>query len=285
MITARTQPKLFLVQPSLDVGSGLLHIRIPYHGDHCVPLTAPSSSESITDLQVWGSHDITGLVVSPASSPLQAALSAYLETPVLLVQFQDSVPRILGDQRFLHDLFNTPGLEDALEYPLEDCTTSFADGFPFLLATEESFNAVSTWLANETEDVRMEREELVKRYRPNILIRGAIEAFEEDGWEEVMVGDDTLFPVSRCGRCPMPDVSPLTGSMSVRRMPGRIVEGHRKGVDRIVRGPCLGMNAIPKKRSGTLEVGSVVEVKRYARRNTDFERVKGEWERPEDWWS
>ena len=45
------------------------------------------------------------------------------------------------------------------------------------------------------------------------------------------------------------------------------------------------MNAIPKKRSGTLEVGSVVEVKRYARRNTDFERVKGEWERPEDWWS
>ena len=122
---------------------------------------------------------------------------------MLLVQFQDSVPRILGDQRFLHDLFNTPGLEDALEYPLEDCTTSFADGFPFLLATEESFNAVSTWLANETEDVRMEREELVKRYRPNILIRGAIEAFEEDGWEEVMVGDDTLFPVSRCGRCPV----------------------------------------------------------------------------------
>lgn len=32
----------------------------------------------------------------------------------------------------------------------------------------------------------------------------------------------------------MPDASPVTGVMSPRRMPGKIVEGHRSRVDRIV---------------------------------------------------
>ena len=82
----------------------------------------------------------------------------------------------------------------------------------------------------------------------------------------------------------MPDVSPATGTMSVRRMPGRIVEQHRKGVDRIHRGSCLGMNAISKSRNGTLQVGSTVEIVKSAMRNTGESRLSGDWMRLEDRW-
>ena len=168
-----------------------------------VSLSPEASHKTVNGLKVWNSFDMAGHVVSPPDSPLQIALSSFLETPVLLIHFQDSVRRVLGDQTFLNDLFNTPGLEDSLEYPLEECTTLFADGYPFLIATEQSFHAVSAWLEDETKDVRMEQEELVKRYRPNILISGAGEPFQEDGWEEIRVGGDTMFPVSRCPRCPV----------------------------------------------------------------------------------
>lgn len=85
----------------------------------------------------------------------------------------------------------------------------------------------------------------------------------------------------------MPDVSPQTGSMSVRRLPGRVVEKHRTGVDRLVKGPCLGMNAIPKARSGTLRVRDEVVVVRRAQVNSEGSngRVRGEFVRVEDTWS
>ena len=194
--------KLFLIQPTLDLDNRFLRIQIPYHGEFAVSLSPEAPFESANGVKLWKSLDMAGHVVSPLHSPLQIALSAFLETPVLLIHFQDSVRPVLRDQPFLNDLFDTPGLEDSLDYPLEECTT-LADGYPFLIVTEQSFYAVSAWLEDETNDVRMGLEELIKRYRPNILIKGAGEPFEEDGWEEIRVGGDTMFPVSRCSRCPV----------------------------------------------------------------------------------
>jgi hypothetical protein len=230
-----------------------------------------------------------GFVVSPPSSSLHTALCKYFEMDVLLLQFDEETPRVLGGQSFLNDIFGQPHLEDALEYPIDESTTLFADGYPFLLATEASFRTLRSWLETETKDIRIDISELIERYRPNIVIGPSdhSEGFAEDGWEEITCGNETIFPVSRCARCPMPDVSPSTGIPSVRRMPGKILEGHRKGVDRIVKGPCLGMNAIPKARTGTLRVGDKVEVKKVAKRNEEGAngRVRGEWIRTEDLWN
>jgi uncharacterized protein YcbX len=201
----------FLVQPTLDIQKQILRIYIPGHGDFDVPFNPPADAERLEDLQVWGSYDLRGHIVSPEGSTLQKALSSIMETSVLLVHFDKSTPRVLSHQQFLSDLFSS--YEDSLDYPLEDCTTYFADGYPFLLATEASFKQVDKWLAAETVDTRMDTEELVKRYRPNIVITGNVEPFAEDSWEELRVGDQTIFPVSRCQRCP---VSQLYSEAGVR---------------------------------------------------------------------
>ena len=62
------------------------------------------------------------------------------------------------------------------------------------------------------------------------------------------------------------------------------MEKHRKDVDRILRGACLGMNAVSKKRNGSLEVGSTVEIVKSAMRNTGESRLNGDWMRVEDKW-
>lgn len=166
-----------------------------------MPIDPPADAERVTDLQVWGSYDLQGYVVSPEGSKLQQALSAILQTPVLLLKFDKSAPRALGTGQYIADLF--AGKDNPLDYPLEDCTTYFSDGYPFLIASEASFRDVSRWLEEETVDTRMNVEELVKRYRPNIVVKGNSESFAEDSWEEIVIGKETIFPVSRCQRCPV----------------------------------------------------------------------------------
>lgn len=191
----------FLIKPTLDLDKQVLSIHIPGHGDFDVPIEPPADAKRLEDLQVWGSYDLQGYIVSPEGSALQKALSDILQTPVLLIKFDRSAPRVLDKQQYLADLFS--GLEDSLDYPLEDCTTYFSDGYPFLLASEASFMDVEKWLEQETVDTRMEVDELVKRYRPNIVIKGGSESFAEDSWEEIKLDDETIFPVSRCQRCPV----------------------------------------------------------------------------------
>ena len=179
----------------------MLRIQIPNEGTFTVPLEANQDDEAVDGLQVWGSYDLTGHIVSPPGSPLAEALSSLLGAPALLIRStNDRAPRVLGGQKFLDDLL---GNADALDYPLEECTTEFADGYPYLVATEQTFVEVERWLVDNTKDIRMDTEELVQRYRPNIVIKGNKEAFAEDSWEEIRLGSETFYPVSRCPRCPV----------------------------------------------------------------------------------
>ena len=83
----------------------------------------------------------------------------------------------------------------------------------------------------------------------------------------------------------MPDASPKDGTMSPRRMPGTIVAKFRTGVDKIHKGPCLGMNALSKARSGQLQVGAPVTVVRKVTKPDEPNATRvGQWIRAEDKW-
>lgn len=68
---------------------------------------------------------------------------------------------------------------------------SFADGFPYLLASESSLDALNARLAERVP---------MNRFRPNLVVSGA-EAFAEDRWTRVQIGG-VLFEVRKpCTRC------------------------------------------------------------------------------------
>lgn len=83
----------------------------------------------------------------------------------------------------------------------------------------------------------------------------------------------------------MPDASPKDGTMSPRRMPGTVVAKFRTGVDKIHKGPCLGMNALSKARAGRLEVGTEVSIIRQVLKPDEPVGARiGQWVRAEDKW-
>ncbi|EEP76030.1 predicted protein [Uncinocarpus reesii 1704] len=70
---------------------------------------------------------------------------------------------------------------------------TFADVAPYLVVSETSLQNVSARLP-ETMDVT--------KFRPNIVVSGAPEEFEEDFWAELTVdGDITLTLTNNCARC------------------------------------------------------------------------------------
>lgn len=80
--------------------------------------------------------------------------------------------------------------------------TAFADGFPFLIASEASLNTLNTKLS---EQIPMDR------FRPNILL-GGCGAFAEDNWKTISLAGMTMAVVKPCSRCTIPNVDQLTGT-------------------------------------------------------------------------
>ncbi|MBZ0329325.1 MOSC N-terminal beta barrel domain-containing protein [Halomonas sp. ANAO-440] len=92
----------------------------------------------------------------------------------------------------------------------ENAHTAFADGYPFLIASEASLAAL-----NQT----LQRKGLsplpMNRFRPNIVVEGAA-PFAEDGWSELGSPEGYRFGIRKpCQRCKITTVDQATGNIAI----------------------------------------------------------------------
>ena len=120
---------------------------------------------------------------------------------------------------------------------------SFADRYPCLLISEES-------LADFNQ--RLDRPVAAQRFRPNILISGA-EAFAEDRWRLLRIGDIEFEVAAACARCGVPSIDPQTG----QREPivTRTLATFRRRDQQVY----FGQNLVHRAQ-GCIAVGDAVEV-------------------------
>ena len=83
-------------------------------------------------------------------------------------------------------------------YATRPSNTAFADGFPLLLATEESL-----WDLNRRLAQRGAQPVPMTRFRPNIVLAGANRPYAEDDWLVLRCGGQQLDLVKPCSRCVM----------------------------------------------------------------------------------
>jgi hypothetical protein len=86
---------------------------------------------------------------------------------------------------------------------------SLTDGFPILIASEESLDALNGRLREKGK-----KEIPMSRFRPNIVVKGLRKAFEEDEWKAIQIGGDSgpiLHVVKGCPRCKQSCTDQLTG--------------------------------------------------------------------------
>jgi uncharacterized protein YcbX len=166
MLSQRAHPRLALVRPS--VGDGTLRVEAP--GMPALELPLRPVGGVITSVVVWEDACAAHWTGERAAR----WFSDLLETDCSLVHMPGSTVR--------------PADPD---YAPDGARVSFADGFPFLLISEESLADLNGRLRSPIP---------MNRFRPNLVIAGG-EPFGEDAMTDFRIADLRFRVVKPCGRC------------------------------------------------------------------------------------
>jgi uncharacterized protein len=104
--------------------------------------------------------------------------------------------------------------------------TAFSDGYPFLIASQESIDDLNSKLSKPIAMIN---------FRPNIVCRSGGVAFAEDTWRDIIFqspGSGTVIPMSvvkPCSRCKVPTNDPVTGILDPENQPTRAMQNFRSG--------------------------------------------------------
>lgn len=118
---------------------------------------------------------------------------------------------------------------------------SFADGAPFLLTNTASLRSLNADLETPVE---------MERFRANFVVDG-LEAYEEESWQRIRIGEVEFEHLKPCVRCVMITVDLQTGRKDPFQEPLSTLAVGRKAI--------FGVNLIALN-DGTLRVGDEVEV-------------------------
>ena len=97
-----------------------------------------------------------------------------------------------------------------------DDIVSFADGYPLMVIGEASLDDLNERLGNAHARLREESELPdfeplpMNRFRPNLVVAGA-DAFSEDDWQTIRVGEALFRSTKPCERCVVTTVDQATG--------------------------------------------------------------------------
>lgn len=132
--------------------------------------------------------------------------------------------------------------------PGSQVDVGFADGYPLLVASEESMADLNG---------RMKTPLPMDRFRPNIVVSGCDKPFEEDEWHSFTAGGVSFRGMKLCKRCEITQTDQLTGEIASKE-PLATLAKYRK----IGKGVCFGLNA-NHLGMGTLRVGDAIEVQKF----------------------
>lgn len=127
----------------------------------------------------------------------------------------------------------------------------FCDGYPLLFVTQESLDALNVELEQNVE---------VERFRPNVVLEGCDQAWEEDRWQSFAIAGVSFEAVKPCERCVITTLDPVTGAKKGRE-PLATLAKQPRGNGRAL----FGMN-VNHYGHGTIALGDRVETMRFGER-------------------
>ncbi|MFE9644605.1 MOSC domain-containing protein [Streptomyces sp. NPDC006365] len=226
VITQRSHPRIALAAAEPQPGGGLL-----LSGPGCEPL-AVAVPEPIGTTTVEMPRDkVEGV---PADAAAHAWFSEYLGVNVRLMHLDDPATR-----RPLDPEYARPGE-----------TVSFADAYPLLLTTVASLDALNSLIARG--DRPGEGPLPMNRFRPNVVVDGT-EAWAEDAWPRIAIGEAAFRIAKPCGRCVVTTTDQDTAERGGE--PLRTLGRHRRFGGKLV----FGQNLVPESL-GTVRVGDPVRI-------------------------
>ncbi|MGW0748596.1 MOSC domain-containing protein [Streptomyces sp. NPDC002587] len=226
VITQRQQPRLALAA-ARPLDGGRIAVSAPGMAELVVEVPAPGSPEPVL---LFGKKIDTVVAASAAAD----WFSAYLGEPARLVHLDDPAVRRPVDP----------------DYALPGETVSLADAYPLLITSLASLDALNALIAQGGHP--QEGPLPMNRFRPNVVVSGA-EAWAEDGWRRIAIGDAVFRGVRECGRCVVTTTDQETAERG--KEPLKTLAVHR----RIGKSLAFGRQLVPV-RLGTVRVGDEVRI-------------------------
>lgn len=219
-ITARTQPSLCLIQASITA-TGII-------------ITAPDMPALTIEYQQLSQHYTTVNVwkdtihAQQCKAIINQWFTRYLKQPCQLLFFG------ADSQRFVKN---------------KNSQVGFADGYPLLLTSQASLDSVNSRLTLDNAAIAM------TQFRPNIVVNNC-EAFAEDTWQHIRIGEVEFEITKPCTRCIFTTVNPETGEKHLKQEPLKTLKSYRQ----LANGDVLfGQNVIALNQ-GQIKQGDQVEI-------------------------
>ncbi len=172
-LTQRNCPKMALINTSINSDVLSLHV------EGMEPLTIAETTDKVCDVTVWNDT----VEAEDCGEAAAVWLSDFLGIECRLVKMPETTQRRVDPN-----------------YAKQGELVRFADGFPLLLISEASLENFNQHL---TTPIGMER------FRPNLVVKGC-DAYAEDFWQRVQIGETEFSLCKPCSRCVMPSIDPLT---------------------------------------------------------------------------
>jgi len=226
VVTQRQHARLALAAAELLPGGG---IRLSAHGREPVSVAVPEPIGTTT-VDIFGGKVEAVL----ADTTAHDWCSDYLGAEVRLVHMDDPATRRPVEP----------------DFALSGETVSFADGYPLLVTTLASLDALNSLIAQGAH--AHEGPLPMNRFRPNAVVSGT-DAWAEDDWSRIAIGEVTFRVARMCGRCIVTTTD--QGTAERGKEPLRTLGRHRRFGNQLV----FGQNLVPET-PGTVRVGDPVTV-------------------------
>lgn len=222
----------------------LLHVTATPQRGGAITLSAPEVPP--LDVEVPRRNVPVPLAMSRIESGLSAGpaadewLSVLLDETVRLVWLDDPSRRTVDESHGGH-----PG--DAL---------NLSDAGPILVTSTSSLDRLNDWLKKTALDRGEPPPDPLPmvRFRSNVVVDGVDEAFAEDEWKLVRIGEVELRFAEHCDRCVLPTIDPVT--LDGSKEPTRTLALRRQWDHRVF----FGIRLIPST-TGVVRLGDDVTIR------------------------
>jgi uncharacterized protein len=181
-----------------------------------IAFDAEPAARPTRTVRVWSSH----VHAHTVSAEADEWLSDYLGIDARLVYMPDSSERLCSPA-----------------YAKNGEIVSFADGYPVLIASENSLADLNSRIAANGGGALP-----INRFRANIVVRSDASgmAWAEDDWRDFVIGNARFRAVKPCSRCQVTTTDQANGEVRGPE-PLRTLSTFRAGA----KGPLFGVNLVP----------------------------------------
>jgi hypothetical protein len=232
-LTQREFPKMAVI--SIGVNANGLEVAAENFENLYVPFEVGGETKKV---QIWQS--ICDAI--PHKSQINEWFSKVLQTNCRLVFMPDQSERKINTKFLVNNEI-----------------VSFADGYPFLIISETSLADLNS---------RLEKQLTMDRFRPNIVVKNS-EAFAEDKWQKIRIGNTIFRSTKPCARCVMTTINQAEGNfegkeplktLATYRMAKDVFPNNLEELDLTAKSILFGQNLVAENFSERIKIGDKIEV-------------------------